>query len=372
MAKRNRKGVPLPAGVHAVKKGNKTHYYWAPGRGTAAAGKRVKIGTDPLDPTFWSKLRGLMNVPGNDQGTFAVLIAEYLMSPEFQILSDSSKTNYRYCFNIIKQSAGDRPVRELETPDVYQLRDAMSNTPAKANKIISVLKSLVDWSIRRGYRKDNPVIGVRPLKMENNGGTPWPEEAFTYIDAHAPEMLWRVVYLGRATGQRQSDLLTMAPANLVHDGINFRIKKLHDKPHFVPLGHTQMDEIRSWAIADYKKTLGDNVTISLEDARKHGLASQVPFIKTAKNVGISPNYLRAQWYRWVKKQDALRDMDLNLHGLRATAIADRRQAGAPDGAISAELGMSVAMVSRYSRGADKATLARASRDRREELTKKCG
>ena len=61
---------------------------------------------------------------------------------------------------------------------------------------------------------------------------------------------------------------------------------------------------------------------------------------------------------------------MTVHGLRATAIHDRRSAGTEDGAIADEIGMSVKMVSRYLRFADKAASARASRDRRER--KKAG
>jgi hypothetical protein len=62
-----------------------------------------------------------------------------------------------------------------------------------------------------------------------------------------------------------------------------------------------------------------------------------------------------------------RDEDDNTrHGLRSTAINDRRRAGATDGGIADELCMSVAMVSRYLRFADKVESGRASRDRREQ------
>ncbi|MFZ0720793.1 MAG: hypothetical protein WAM99_07965, partial [Xanthobacteraceae bacterium] len=61
-----------------------------------------------------------------------------------------------------------------------------------------------------------------------------------------------------------------------------------------------------------------------------------------------------------------RDLDMTIHGLRATAIHDRRRAGTEDGAIADELGMSVKMISRYLRFADKSASARASRDRREQ------
>ena len=59
--------------------------------------------------------------------------------------------------------------------------------------------------------------------------------------------LRRMAFLGRATGQRVSDLVKMRPADLADDGINVRIGKLRDKPHFVPLTAAQMTEIKSWS-----------------------------------------------------------------------------------------------------------------------------
>ena len=46
-------------------------------------------------------------------------------------------------------------------------------------------------------------------------------------------------------------------------------------------------------------------------------------------------------------------MKMTIYGRRATAIHDRRRAGTEDGAIADEIGMSVKMVSRYLRFADK-------------------
>ena len=61
----------------------------------------------------------------------------------------------------------------------------------------------------------------------------------------------------------------------------------------------------------------------------------------------------------------IRELQMSIHGLGATKIADLRREGTEDGAIADELGMSVKMVSRYLRFADKTASARASRDRRE-------
>jgi hypothetical protein len=58
-------------------------------------------------------------------------------------------------------------------------------------------------------------------------------------------------------------------------------------------------------------------------------------------------------------------MKMTIHGLRSTAISDRRREGATDGGIADELCMSVKMISRYLRFADKVESGRTSRDRRQ-------
>lgn len=153
-----------------------------------------------------------------------------------------------------------------------------------------------------------------------------------------------MAFLGRATGQRVSDLVKMRPADLVADGINVRIGKLRNKPHFVPLTAAQMSEIRSWNVRDLEF-----------------------FIATPTGKRFVESYLNKVWRDWRETADAapIRDLQMSIHGLRATKISDLRSIGTEDGAIADEIGMSVKMISRYLQFADKAASARASRDRRE-------
>jgi integrase len=161
----------------------------------------------------------------------------------------------------------------------------------------------------------------------------------------APTHLQRMAYLGRATGQRVSDLVKMRPADLADDGIFLRIGKLRDRKHFVPLNVEQMATIKSWGVSD------------------------LDFFVTTPGTGrrCSANYLNTLWNSWRESPAAepLRGRKMTIHGLRATKINDLRCAGTEDGAIADELGMSPKMVARYVRFADKAASARASRDRRE-------
>jgi integrase len=335
----------LPRDVQkVVKPSGRVYYYYAPGRGTAGAGKRVPLGSDTADPEFWRRLRDATTPADAREGTLSKLIAEYRASKAWADLRPASKRGYAHFLDRLETSGGDRPVAAMTRRDIYALLDGMSATPVAANLMLAVLRTLLEFGVPRGYREDNPAIGIKRLKVEDSGHSPWPEAAYSFVMEHAPTHLRRMAFLGRATGQRISDLVRMRPADLAEDGINVRIGKLRDKPHFVPLTAAQMAEIRSWGVRDLEF-----------------------FISTPKGRSrFTATYLGQCWGEWRDTTNADSILDLNVHGLRATAIYDRRLAGAEDGAIADEIGMSVAMVSRYLRFANKTASARASRDRREQ------
>lgn len=181
--------------------------------------------------------------------------------------------------------------------------------PRKANKLVA------DKNLE-------PICAMRPKKA-------------------ATTEIRRMAFLGRATGQRNSDILRMRAADLEPDGINVRIGKLRDQPHFVPLTAAQMGELRSWGCRDMEL-----------------------LVCQPSGARFTRGQFKSAWMRWRDEQGGI-VAGLTLHGLRATAVADRRAAGTEDGAIADEIGMSQKMVSRYVRFADKAASARASRDRRE-------
>ena len=211
--------------------------------------------------------------------------------------------------------------------------------------MLSVLRTIIEWGIRRGYRSDNPAIGVKRFKLDDGGHVPWQENGYTFVMAHAPVHLQRTAFLGRVTGQRISDLVKMRPADLVHDGVALRIHKLRGKPHIVPLTEVQMTTIKSWGVRDLDF-----------------------FITTPTGKRFTENYVNKLWNAWRESDAAkpIRDLTLSIHGLRATKIRDLRRAGVSDGSIADELCMSAKMVARYLRFDDKVAAARASRDRREQ------
>lgn len=44
--------------------------------------------------------------------------------------------------------------------DIYALLDQMSSTPPAANYMLAVLRTILEFSVPRGYRNDNPALGV--------------------------------------------------------------------------------------------------------------------------------------------------------------------------------------------------------------------
>lgn len=343
----------LPKGVHCITKpSGRKYFYYQPSRGSTAPGKRVALGSDPFDPQFWQCLGAAQNAvrnagpltPPEPKGTWEEVITAYKGSQEFEWLKPRTQKDYAGYLDKLLTIAGDRLIAEMTRADVYQLRDLMAKTPVAANHMISVLRTLIEWSIPRGYRKDNPALEIKKLKSDEGGAEPWPEEAFCFVLDRAPGDLRRMAFLGRACGQRREDLVTLRGVNLTSDGIKLAISKLRGKQHFVPLTQMQVAEIKSWGVGPLEF-----------------------YLTSPSGKQFTGDGLNSRWNRWRESDTAkpIAGLKLTIHGLRATAVCDRREAGTEDGAIADELGMSVQMVSRYARFADKARSARASRDRRE-------
>ena len=345
MGRRRTTKKHLPKGVFSVtNRHGQEYFYFQLGRGTKHASPRVMLGKDITDPEFWRKLRDAKGAPEKRAGTWSALIAAWREN-NLERLRPASRRLFNYCLNRVDEAAGDRLVAAMTKRDIYQMLDGMSATPHAANSMLAVLRAVLEWSVPRGYRDDNPAVGIKPLPVDESGHEPWPADGYAFVIANAPTHLQRMAYVGRATGQRASDLVKMRPADLAADGITLRIGKLRDRKHFVPLTGEQMAEIKSWGVRDLDFFITTPVT-----GRR-----------------CTAHYLNQLWNGWRASPEAapIRDLKMTIHGLRASKIEDLRRAGTEDGAIADEVGISETMVRRYLRFADKSASARASRDRRE-------
>jgi hypothetical protein len=351
MARRKNTGmIELPSGVHAVKAAGKVYYYWHPHRGTALEGKRIALGTDPRDPAFWEKLKAAQGKAsgGVEPWTFAALALAYrgpdggVGSAEWERNKPTTKRVSNLCIDRIVDKWGPLPVASVTARDIYAFRDTHSDTPVMANRLVVVLRTLIAFGVPRGYIDRNPATEVVPLPLVDvENARPWPEDAFKRVLETAPEYIRRAAFLGRACGQRRSDLVLFGRKHRRADGLQIKIGKLRDKDHFIPLRASELAEIDSWSCSDTG-----------------------PWITSAFGKPMSGDALWHALDRFLADVPELAGLKLNPHGWRAMAVCDRRFDGLSHQEISAQLCMSMNMVMRYSKHIDQERLAREANKRR--------
>lgn len=355
-------GASLPPGVHCVRAGSKRYYYWQPGRSGKNAGKRVALGQNSTSPEFWAKLARLMGQSEREErtDTFDALINAYCQSPEWtKNIRPDTRKNYNTYLTIFRRVFGNQIVGNMMRRDILKLRDEMQDTPSAANAMLKVLRTLLQWAVDHEYCEHNPATLVKFLKISQDAGhRPWPDEVYAYVMANAPEVIKRMAYLGRATGQREADLIRMCPGQFsakkiaaddgtvsIVDGLHIKISKLRDKAHFVALMAHQVDEIRSWIEA--------------------GQPPERPFLLNSLGKKLTTRCLRRIWAKW-RDSTWLKDTGVTIHGLKVTAVCDWR-GKVTDGSIAKAIDMSPEMIKHYSRFMDAEQASRECRDEREKI-----
>ena len=246
------------------------------------------------------------------------------------------------CIDRIVDKWGHLPVASVTAREIYALRELYAETPTMANRLVSVLRTLIAFAMPRGYIDRNPaadVVKIPVLDVEN--ARPWSEEAFKRIVETAPENLRRMAFLGRATGQRRSDLVLYGRKNRRADGLQVKIGKLRDRDHFIPLKDSELAEIDSWSCSDTG-----------------------PWITNAYGKPMSGGALWNALDKFVTDTPELAGVTIKPHGLRAMAVCDRRLDALSHQEISAQLCMSMNMVMRYSKHIDQERLAREANKKR--------
>jgi integrase len=213
--------------VHCTVARGRAYYAYQPGRGTARAGKRVRLPGAPTlptgepDPEWWAAYRAASGTPAPSAtaGSFSALANEWrgkegaLASPEWNRLAANTQRNYRTALKRILLAWGEQPVCALEPRHVLDLRDSMRDMPEAANTLLTALASMIAWSIPRGWRHDNPCDHVSSFPP----GTPWAAWSWDAINAWrelaVPEMRLAMM-LALYTGQRSSDLIRMTWADV--------------------------------------------------------------------------------------------------------------------------------------------------------------
>jgi hypothetical protein len=329
--------------VQRVIDGGREYFYFQKGRSSKSPGPRLKLPGDPHSIEFWTAYRNFLGSEEPTRKSFDDLIAAYKISPEFTRRSEATRRDYSRYLEIASSAWGDLLVAGLRPKHVIQLRDKWSNAPVAANHLLSVLKTLINWGIPREFSDTNPCVFVPKLETDEGGARPWPLWGYELIDGHASVGLHHAVWLARYTGQRQADVIRMAPEHLEDGGINV-VQRKTGKKLWVPLHADLRTELETW--------------------------DGSPYVRTSKGAAYTTERFRAAWTRLMNDTPAgrIRKEGLTFHGLRTSSVEKLREAGCGTREIEAITGMSPAMITRYSRFADQKRLAKAAVRRLEGRT----
>lgn len=288
--------------------------------------------------------------------SIAALILAYKASADWAQLKPDSQKDYLKGLKPLEDDWGNYSVAGMESLHVTRVRDkyAFRDVPDpdkpgetmrvsnayKANKVVTVLSILMSFAVNPlGWRKDNPALRPKRLRIDTEGLRPWTEGEFLqFIDRADAEWQFNALF-ALLTTQRGQDQVKVGWHD--YDGITIEVVqlkgrktvKLRIEAH--PLLKTALDR-RKIAMA---KLSPQPLTIL---RRPDGTPWKVNAFQKAAGVAIRAAGLTG----------------ITWHGLRASGTSWSADGGATDKMLQAMTGHKTsAMVSKYSRGADQQRLA---------------
>lgn len=256
-------------------------------------------------------------------------------------LAKNTMTNYlRYIamfeaedYTFRLKSGEQKPVRDMSVAGmrpthVYQLRDAMADTPGKANNWLNVLKLMFVFACERDWRGDNPAFSVSPLPIGEH--EPWPRDVLAQALEHASPMLRLAIVTGLCTGQRISDVILIRH-NWIVDGIMELSQVKTDVHVAVP--------VHPWWLEEIAKVEKKAVTL-LYDRSGRPFSSEDRIQERVRRLMHDLGHV-----------DDRNQLLYTFHGLRKNACCYLLETGLSDTQVGAILGMTPETVRHYGKRA---------------------
>lgn len=197
--------VPLPGMPHSPE-------FMAALAAASEGGKnaRAEVGSDKTKP-----------------GTLNALAVAYFNSGEFKRLSESTQDTYRGIIDNFRSLNGERGIASLQRQHIELLMSNRAETPAAANNLLRMLRILMKFAIVHGWRKDDPTVGIRALKMRAGGFYTWSENDIAKFEAHHPvgSRARLALALLLYTAQRRSDVVRMGWQHIKNGALAMKQQK---------------------------------------------------------------------------------------------------------------------------------------------------
>jgi integrase len=266
-------------------------------------------------------------------GSFDALCVSYYRSPEFQRLSSSTQAVRRNVIERFRNDHGKKPIALLTRAHIKQIIGAKSETPEAANNLLKVLRVLLGHAVDIDMIASNPAIDVQRYPSKGEGIHTWTESEVARFEARfaigsKPRLALALLLY---TAARRSDVVRLGWQHVQGDAIAFRQKKT-DAALVIPM----LPELVQVLAASPR----DNLT----------------FLVTERGKSFSAAGF-GNWFRDRCNEAGL--PQCSAHGLRKCAATRLADAGCSLHEVMAITGhRSMSEVSRYTKAADQARLAR--------------
>lgn len=250
-----------------------------------------------------------------------VLADAYMKTPEFRALSEPWRKATRYYVALIETDLGWMTLDDLSDRrarrEFLELRNALADLPAKADKTMNVLRTLLSFGYEYAIIEANHAHKIGKLTKDGRRRDKiWTQAHIDGFLSVATAPVKRLFLFALYTAARQSDLCAL------------RLGEHYDG---------------RWLSFQPSKTLGStgawvHLPVFALDPLAALLANGDPL--TEKGKFWSPENIRREW-RLTKARADMDDADLTFHDLRGTAVTQMLEAGCSDAEVAAITGHSL-------------------------------
>jgi integrase len=230
----------------------------------------------------------------------------------------------------------------LERRHILEIMADKADTPAAANRLLKLLRQIMNHAIALEMRRDNPTLGVKPFTLDGDGYHTWTEDEISrFYEVHAPRTVANLAMtMMLCTGAARSDAVKLGWGNVKDGRISYRrtkTRRTSDLVVDIPI-HPDLAE-------------------ALDLLSSDGFT----FLQTAYGKSRSPNGLGNMMRGWC---DSAGLPECTSHGLRKACARRLAEAGATTHEIAAVTGHATLQeVERYTRDAQRSGLADSGFDK---------
>ena len=300
--------------------------------------------TPEFDREYWDILTGRR---ADAKRSFSALIKLARESQWWRDKSPRYRADLEPVFQYLEEKIGRKQVSSLTATDIYRAMDANAHRVRFANYIPTALSRLFRIAVRKGWRTDNPAIGIEPLPMpkdKRRPHIPWTDAAVAKMRAEGQGLALLIFELGVGTAQRPGDLPGFTWGDYDGDTLYLRQNKT-DKPLHLPC-----TEALQAALAQARAGLGAaphpsrHILTLQSGARLTDRRMAAVFLEERKRLGLEA---------------------FDLHALRYRAVMELAWHGCNDDEIMSYSGHNTkAMVEKYAGEARQIMRARQAREKR--------